>query len=103
MILELILINLILCMVFNSGFVDSIDAAINKRYPLRHLPRPFSCCLCMTVWTSIIWLLCTGQLTLLSLTLSLVSATLTSVVQPLLKTVENYLLKAIEIMNNLID
>ena len=99
MILQLILIHLIVLMIFHSGFVDSIDSAINRKWKFHHLPKPFSCCLCSVMWTSFFWLLLTNQLTLLTLTLTLTSAILTNVTTPLLKTIENYLLKIIEIMN----
>ena len=101
-IVNLLLINLIIAMIFNSGFVDSIDEAINKKFPLHHLPRPFSCCLCSVVWASIIYCLWIKEFSLLTLTLCLANATLTSVTQPLLKTIENILLKIIEWINGLI-
>lgn len=99
MILQLLLINLIMVMIFNSGFVDSIDEAISKRFKFHHLPKPFSCVLCMTFWTSILYIVLTNNFTLLGITLCLANATLTSVTTPLLKTIENYLLKIIELLN----
>ena len=103
MILQLVLIHLIVLMIFHSGFIDSIDSAINRRWKFRHLPKPFSCQLCSTFWASAIWLICTGQFSLITLTLSLTSAILTNITTPLLKTIENYLLKIIEIMNRLCE
>lgn len=102
-ILNLILINAIVSLIFNSGFIDSIDDAINKKYPFHHLPKPFSCSLCTCTWVSFFYLLFTGNLTLLTLAIALFSATLTSVTQPLLKTIEGYLLKIIELLNRLLD
>lgn len=95
-IINLLLINLIVVMVFNSGFIDSIDEMINRKWKFYHLPKPFSCALCMTFWTSVIWLLFTKELTLLTLAMALFSATLTTVTTPLLKLIENWLLKIIE-------
>lgn len=103
MIIDLLLINAIVSMIFLSGFVDSIDEAIYKRFKPYHLPRPFSCALCMTTWCCIIWLLINGNLTLFTLMLSLLSATLTSVTMPLITTIENILLKIIELINRLLD
>lgn len=102
MILQLILIHLIVLLIFHSGFVDSVDGFINRKWKPYHLPRPFSCVLCSVFWTSAIWLLCTGQFTLVTLTLALTSAVLTTVTTPLIKTIENYLLKIIEIMNRVL-
>lgn len=102
MILQLILINLIMVMVFNSGFVDEIDAMVQRRFKFHHLPKPFSCVLCMTFWTSILYIIIAGHFNLLGITLALASATLTSVTTPLIKTLENYLLKVIELLNRLV-
>lgn len=95
-IIDLLLINLIVVMVFNSGFIDEIDAAISRKWKFYHLPKPFSCSLCMTFWCSVIWLLCTHSFSLLTLAMALFSATLTTVTTPLLKVIENWLLKIIE-------
>lgn len=95
-ILNLLLINLIVVMVFNSGFINDIDAAINRKWKFYHLGKPFSCALCVVFWASVIWLLCTGNFSLLTLAMALFSATLTSVTTPLLKLIENWLLKIIE-------
>lgn len=97
--LNLLLIHLIVVGVFHSGFIDSIDGFINERFPLRHLPPPFSCVLCSTFWASLLWTVFTGNFTLATLAICLGSALLTTVTVPLLKTVENYLLKIIELLN----
>ena len=87
MILDLLLINLIMVMIFNSGFVDEVDNAISRRFKFHHLPKPF---------------IFTGNFNLLGITLALASATLTSVTTPLLRTIENYILKIIELMNRIL-
>lgn len=102
MILNLIWIHLIVVLVFLSGFVDSIDEAINKRFKFRHLPKPFSCCLCSTFWATIIYLIVMKELSLLTILFALASATLTEVTTPLITTIKNYLLKVIELLNRLI-
>lgn len=102
MILNLIWIHLIVVLVFLSGFVDSIDEAINKRFKFRHLPKPFSCCLCSTFWTTIIYLIVMKELSLLTILYALASATLTEVTTPFITTVKNYLLKAVELLNRII-
>lgn len=98
-ILNLILINIIVCLVFNAGFWDTMDSYVNKKYPLHHLPHLLTCALCQCWWLGFLYLLVTGNLTLLTIALALMNATLTSVMIPLLKLIENYLLKIIEIMN----
>ena len=102
MIIDLLWIHLIVVLVFHSGFIDSVDGFINRKWKPYHLPRPFSCVLCSTFWTSIIYLLIVRYLTIPTLLLSLTSAILTNISVPLVKTVENYLLKIIEIMNRIL-
>lgn len=99
MIIDLILINVIVTMIFLSGFIDSLDEAISGRWRFHHLPKPFSCNLCSVWWASVIYVAVTGQLSLLSVALCLLSAYLTEVTAPLITTVRNYLLKAIELLN----
>lgn len=99
MIINLLIINLIVTLVFLSGFVDSIDEAINKRWKFYHLGPPFNCALCMTFWTSIVYILIAGKLSLLSIALCLINAHLTEITTPLIILIKNALLKIIEIMN----
>lgn len=102
MIIDLLIINLIVTLVFMSGFVDSIDEAISKRWKFHHLPKPFSCCLCSTFWVSLIWVIATGHLSLLSIALCLINAHLTEVMTPLITLLKNALLKIIELANKVI-
>lgn len=98
MILNLLWINIIIVLIFLSGFIDSIDDAIQKRWKFHHLPKPFSCCLCSTFWASLIWVIATGQVSLLSIALCLINGHLTEVTTPLITTIKNWMLKIIEIM-----
>lgn len=94
-IINLLLINLIVCLVFLSGFVDEVDDAISRKWRFHHLPKPFSCALCMTLWCSVIWLLCVGQFNILNIALCLANAHLTKITIPLWSVIENWLLKII--------
>jgi len=96
MILDLLLINVIITLIFLSGFIDSIDEAISKRWKFHHLPKPFSCCLCSTFWASLIWVIAAGQVSLLSIALCLINAHLTEVTTPLITVIKNWLLKITE-------
>ena len=102
MIIELLLINVIITLIFLSGFIDSIDEDISKRWKFYHLPKPFSCCLCSTFWASLIWVIATGQVSLLSIALCLINAHLTEIVSPLISLIKNALLKIIEVINKVI-
>ena len=98
MILSLLWINLIVVLVFLSGFVDSIDEFVQKKWKFHHLPKPFSCSLCTTWWASLIYVLATGQLSLLSIVLCLANAHLTEITTPLITLIKNALLKIIEVI-----
>ena len=102
MILNLIWIHLIVVLIFLSGFIDSVDEAISKRFRFHHLPKPFSCCLCSTFWTTIIYLIVTKELSLLTILFALASATLTEVTTPLITLIKNLFLKIIELMNKIL-
>lgn len=95
MIINLLLINVIVVMVFLSGFVDSIDGAINRRFPFHHLPKPFSCSLCMTFWTSVLYVLFMREFTLLNFALCLANAHLTEITTPLITVIKNWLKRII--------
>lgn len=53
-----------------SGFIEEADKILTKvlksKYPL-HIPKPFSCSLCSTWWTGLIYLLIAGQFNLLNI------------------------------------
>lgn len=100
--LNLLWIHLIVILVFHSGFIDSVDGFIHRKWKPYHLPKPFSCALCSVFWTSVIYLLIAHYLTLPTIVLSLTSAVLTTVTAPLLKTIENGLMKIIELINRII-
>ena len=98
-IINLLLINAIVCLVQLSGWWDNLDAWVNSIWRFRHLPHILMCSLCQCFWLSILFCLVTGNLSILTIALSLVNAHLTKVLTPLWTTIENYLLKLIEILN----
>ena len=102
MILNLLWINLVVVLIFLSGFIDSVDGFINRKWKPYHLPKPFSCALCTTFWASLIWVIATGRFSLLSIVFCLANAHLTEITTPLITLVKNALLKIIELMNRLL-
>ena len=103
MILNLVWIGLIVALVYLSGFWDNLDNYINKKFGLGyHLPYLLQCSLCQTWWLSLLYIICTGHLTLFNIVLCLVNAHLSKVYIPLWTLIENIILKIIEVINNVI-
>lgn len=96
---NLILINVIMTLIHESGFIENIDEWISDKYKFHHLPYPVRCLLCGTFWLSLLYIIIAGPFNLLTIALCLVNAHMTKVVQPLYRLVENVLLKVIETLN----
>lgn len=100
---NLLLINIIMTLIHESGFIENVDDWISDKYKFHHLPYPVRCLLCSVNWLSIFYVLITGNLSLFTLFLCLLNAHLTEVVRPLFRFVMNVLLKIVELLNKLID
>ena len=84
MIIDFILIAVICVAVIDlSGFVESIDWGLQKWLgnPLYHLPKPFSCSLCLTTWSCLIYMLIYGCLSLYGIAAALIIALFTPVIE----------------------
>lgn len=101
-ILNLILINLGVVLIYTSGFFENMDAWVNEKMPPYHLPYPFHCTLCGTWWISLLWLVFSGNFSLLGVVLCLASAHLTEITTPLVRLVKNLLLGIINQINQLV-
>lgn len=97
--LNLMIINLIMTLIHESGFIENVDDWISNKYKFHHLPYPVRCLLCGTFWLSLLYIIIVGPFNLYTIALCLVNAHLTRVVQPLYRFVENLLLKIIELLN----
>lgn len=98
MIWNLLWINILITLIFLSGFVENIDEMIQKKWKFHHLPKPFSCNLCSVVWASVLYILITGNLTIFNLMLCVLNGHLTEIVGPLITLIKNILLKIIEVV-----
>lgn len=96
---SLILINVIMTLIHESGFIENIDEWINTKYKFHHLPYPVRCLLCGTWWISLFYVIITGQLSLLTIALCLINSHLSKITQPLYRLLENLMLKVIELLN----
>ena len=102
MILNLVWIGLIVALVYLSGFWDTLDSYISQRFKFHHIPHILQCSLCQTWWLSLLYIICTGHLTLFNIVLCLVNAHLSKVYIPLWTLLENLLLKIIELINKIV-
>ena len=96
---NLLLINLIMTLIHESGFIENVDDWISSKYKFYHLPYPIRCLLCTVTCVSIFYVIITGQFSLVTLALCLINAHATKIVQPLFRFVENLLLKVLEVLN----
>lgn len=61
----LILTNIIVFIIDNSGFIQEMETIIHRhffpKYPKEsiHIPKPFSCSLCLSFWMGLIYLIFT--------------------------------------------
>ena len=65
--INLLIIQLLIVFVIDlSGFIEELEKMIAKWLKVNkvHIPKPFSCSLCSTWWTGIIYLIIIGHFTL---------------------------------------
>ena len=97
---NLLLIAFIIVFIIDySGFIDEMDKALTKAFKSRvplHIPKPFSCSLCLTTWAGLIYLLCVHQLTLFHIGLVAVLAIFTPEILAII-----YFMK--DLFNNIMD
>lgn len=100
LIINLLLINLFVCLVHEAGFFETIDAMISSKYKFHHLPYVFMCGLCQTFWLSLLYIIIAGPFNILTIALCLVNAHLTKIITPLYRLIENIVLKVIMLLNS---
>ena len=75
-----------------AGFVDEIEGWLKRKWNrFAHIPKPFSCELCMTFWTAMIYGLCTSQFSWAWIAMSCVGAASTAVMVPLIHLIVDFL------------
>lgn len=81
MIVDLLLINFIMVLFHESGFIDNLDEMVSKKWKFHHLPYPVKCLLCGTWWLSLLYILIVPGFSLMGVALALLNAHLTIVTQ----------------------
>lgn len=105
MVFNLFLISIIVvCIVDISGFVDTVKSTISKiltngkfktaDYQL----KPFDCSLCMTFWIGLIYLIIYHQLTLLNVSILLLIAVSTPIINDAIRLIQDIITKLINII-----
>lgn len=103
-IIDLLLIQFIITGIIDvSGFIGEIEHSLSKWLKIKaKIPKPFSCSTCMTFWTGLIYLLITGNLSLLTISLTLFIALMTTVTSGVIILVRDLFLKIIDLINKII-
>ena len=103
--LNILLIAVIVVIVIdNTDFVDNIKKLISslltkgKIKSSNYSLKPFDCSLCMTFWISLIYLIIQNQVTLFTITYTLVIALLTPQINDLVKLLQDLITKLINIV-----
>lgn len=105
MIENLIYITLIIVGIYYSGFPFEIEDIINKHVKIGKfkLPKPFSCQLCMTWWTTLIYIIVTHNFSLENIFICIILALSTNAVESayrlVLDTIETIIIKIDEYLN----
>ena len=65
-IINLLIITTIICFIVDlSGFIQEMEGILSKWLKFKvHIPKPFSCSLCMVWWVCLAFLLMSAKLTL---------------------------------------
>lgn len=106
MITDLICIAFIITGIFYSGFPYEFEEAVSKRLKFGRfrIPKPFGCQLCLTWWTSLAYVIATGNATLPNILLCLALALSTNAIESLYRlvfdTIETILVKVNEYLNS---
>lgn len=78
----LLLINLFVMLVHESGFFEYWDDKISNKYRFHHLPKILICANCQTFWISVLYILITpGAFTAINLVLCVLNYHLLDITQ----------------------
>lgn len=102
-IINLLLIQFIIVNIIDvSGFIQEMEGILSKWLHIKaHIPKPFSCSLCLTFWTGLVYLIASGEISLLYLAVLLLIASLTPVTLEAVYLIRDILLKALKIISKI--
>ena len=94
-ILNLVIIGFFWVFVLDyAGFVNELEryfGVFSRSKAPKKIPKPFSCSLCMTFWTGIVYLLIINQLSFLNLFFVVINCSLTKVYLHIIYTVRDFI------------
>lgn len=96
---DIFLLSVILVFIVDiSGVIGEIEIGLAKWLKVKkvHIPKPFSCSLCLSFYSGIIYLLCTSSFTISTFAISCIISMLTPVTY-------NLLLLLRECLNKILD
>lgn len=92
------------CIIDLSGFVGTLKSALNKLLTRGKLSnsdyqlKPFDCSLCMTFWIGLIYLIIYHQLTLLNISILLLIAVSTPIINDVIRLIQDLITRIINII-----
>lgn len=101
MIIDLICMTFIMVFIIDiSGVVEHLENFLTKLFKSKfqlHIPRPFSCSLCMTFWSGIIYIICNDEFSITSIAIvclcALFSSTFTDAINVIINNIKKLLNK----------
>lgn len=86
------------------GFVEEIErylcVFVRSKAPVK-IPKPFSCSLCMTWWTGLIYLLIIKELSFINLLFLIVNCSFTKIYLHLIQSIRDFLDRVISLFDHL--
>ena len=103
--INLLLIQFIIVNIIDvSGFIQEAEKGLSKWLKIKaKIPKPFSCSYCSTFWCGLIYLIATGNLSLLTGSILLLIASLTPVTLEVVYLFRDILLKALKLISKIIN
>lgn len=97
------------CIIDLSGFIDTFKSVLNKILTKGKISnsdytlKPIDCSLCMTFWIGLIYLIIYHQLTLLNISILLLIAVSTPIINDVIRLLQDIITKIINIIYNKIQ
>lgn len=107
-VLQLLLIEILICFIVDlSGFTETLKKGVKRLFKIKDITnielKPFTCSLCMTWWSGLIWLVCTGNIHIWTIAVLGVMSFLAKNLTGLLRWLSDMLIKVENLLYKLIE